>query len=131
VDLRSFQKRWTDASMRRIATLPESMPPIDLAPWSKRWNSVSLPRIPNWPGNSSSRRWSLLGMLAIGVVAGAAIGGYVASHPAQMKRLGMRARRLGNELAAMGGVESVEPVEPAAVITSTPSNHRRRAVLEV
>lgn len=131
MDLRSFQKRWTDASMRRVATLPESMPSVDLAPWSKRWNSVSLPRIPNWPGNSSSRRWSLLGMLAIGVVAGAAIGGYVASHPAQMKRLGMKARRMGNELASMGGPESVEPVEPAAVITSTPSNYRRRAALEV
>ena len=130
MDLRSIQKRWTDASMRRIATLPENLPSFDLGPWSKRWNSVSLPRVPNWPGNSSSRRWSLLGMLAIGVVAGAAIGGYVASHPAQMRRLGMRARRIGNDLTSMGGSESVEPAEPAAV-TSSPSNHRRRAGLEV
>jgi hypothetical protein len=131
MDLKSFQKRWTDASMRRIATLPDDLQSVDLGPWSKRLNSVSLPRIPNWPGNSSSRRWSMLGMLAIGVVAGAAIGGYLASHPSQMKRLGMKARRIGTDIAAMAGVEAVEPVEPAAVITSTPSNYRRRAALEV
>jgi hypothetical protein len=98
-NLRSWRTKWNDAAIRRIATLPESSPP---------------------------RTWPLLGMLALGLVAGAALGGYAASQRSQMKRLAMYAHHVGDELAGMGEPE----VKPVAV-TSTPSNHRRKATSEV
>jgi hypothetical protein len=57
------------------------------------------------PDNSPSRPWPLLGMLALGLVAGAAIGGYAVSQRSQMRRLATYAHRIGDELAAMGGRE--------------------------
>jgi hypothetical protein len=76
------------------------------------------------PENSGSRPWPLIGMLTIGLVAGAAIGGYAVSQRNQMQRLAKHAHRMGDELAAMGSEEATEPVTPR-------SNHRRKATSEV
>jgi hypothetical protein len=66
-------------------------------------------------------------MLALGLVAGVAIGGYAASQRSQIKRLTDYAHRLGDELS--GQVEA--PVKPVAVATSPRSNHRRKTAVKV
>ncbi len=100
---------------------------MDLRSWGKNWNEAALRRIVNMPRHAPSRPWPLLGMLALGLVAGVAIGGYAASQRSQMKRLVDYAHRLGDELA---GVDEA-PVKPLSVVTSPRSNHRRRAAAKV
>jgi len=100
---------------------------VDLRSWGKNWNEAALRRIVNMPRHTPSRPWPLLGMLALGLVAGVAIGGYAASQRSQMKRLVDYAHRLGDELA---GVDEA-PVKPLSVVTSPRSNHRRRAAAKV
>jgi len=96
----------------------------DFRAWPKKWNDTSLGDYVALPEfKQSGGQWSLLGMLALGLVAGAAIGGYVVTQRAQMKRLAKHARRMGDELAAMGDGDVVKP--------ATPSNHRRKATSEV
>ena len=97
---------------------------IDLRSWPKRWNESGLRDIAILPENSGSRPWPLIGMLAIGLVAGAALGGYAVSQRNQMQRLARQAHRMGDELAALGSEESPEPV-------TSRSNHRRKATSEV
>jgi hypothetical protein len=60
-------------------------------------------------------------MLALGLVAGAALGGYAVTQRSRMKKLAMYAHRMGDELSGMDG----EVDEPIAVVT-TRSNHRRK-----
>lgn len=98
---------------------------MDITSLPKRWNDTSLKQIATLPEFSRSRPWPLLGMLAVGLVAGAALGGYAVSRPSQMKRLAAYAHRMGDELSAMGTAETVKP------ITSSRSNHRRKATAEV
>jgi hypothetical protein len=98
---------------------------IDLRSWPKKWNDAGLRDIAILPENSPTRAWPLLGMLAIGLFAGAALGGYAVSQRAQMRRLAKHAHRMGDELAEMGKADA----EPAA--TSSRSNHRRKATSEV
>ena len=99
-DLRSLAKRWNDASRRRLTILREPSPPS---------------RLP------------LLGMFAIGVLAGA-IGSYAVTQRSQIRLLARRAlvarRRVLDEF---GRVEVAKPVS----FTSHRSNHRRKAVAEV
>jgi uncharacterized protein HemX len=98
----------------------------DFRSWPKKWNDTSLGDYVALPEfKQSGGQWSLLGMLAIGLVAGAAIGGYAVSQRAQMKRLAKHARRMGDELAAMGNADSEKPA------AATRSNHRRKATSEV
>jgi hypothetical protein len=97
---------------------------IDLRSWPKRWNEAGLRDIAILPENSGSRPWPLLAMLAIGLVTGAALGGYAVSQRNQMKRLAKHAHRVGDELAAMDSDEETEPMVPH-------SNHRRKATTEV
>lgn len=69
--------------------------------------------------------WPLLGMLALGLVAGAAIGGYAVSHRSELKRLSAYTRRMGYGLAGMGTPDDEFEL-------SVPrSNHRRKATSEV
>jgi hypothetical protein len=82
-------------------------------------------RLPEYP---TSRAWPLFGMFALGLVAGVALGGYAVAQRSHMKRLGSYAHRMGDELAATG---TDEEVEPAGVDTTTRSNHRRKATSEV
>jgi hypothetical protein len=98
-DLKSLGRHWNDAAMERIADV--------------------LPRRP-------SSTWPLLGMLALGLVAGAAIGGYAVSQRSHMKRLSDYAHRMGDELSGLDTDED----NPVAVTTHR-SNHRRKATSEV
>jgi hypothetical protein len=100
---------------------------VDPRSWGKNWNEAALRRIVNLPQQSPSRRWPLFGMLALGLVAGVAIGGYAASQRSQMKRLANYAHRLGDELSG----HDEAPVKPLAVVTSPRSNHRRKAAVKV
>jgi len=101
---------------------------MDLRAWGKKWNDASLRRIVTLPENPTPRVWPLLGMLALGLLAGAGLGGYIVSQRPQMKRLARYAHRMGDELATYGKPEA----EPLAVVATSPrSNHRRKATLEV
>ncbi len=96
----------------------------DFTSWPKKWNDASLGDFVALPEfQQGGRQWSMFGMLALGLVAGAAIGGYAVTQRAQMKRLAKHARRMGDELAAMGDGDVVKP--------TTRSNHRRKATSEV
>jgi hypothetical protein len=106
MDLRSLGRNWNDAA--------------------RKWNDASLRQIATMPEYSPSRPWPMFGMLALGLVAGAAIGGYAVSQRSHMKRLAGYAHRMGDELAAAGDVDG----EPVAVTTHR-LNHRRKATSEV
>jgi hypothetical protein len=80
------------------------------------------------PRNSPSRTWPLLGMLALGLVAGAALGGYAVSQRSHMKRLSGYAHRMRDQLA---NSESFDEEVPEPVVTTHRSNHRRKATSEV
>jgi hypothetical protein len=67
--------------------------------------------------------WPLVGMLALGLVAGAAIGGYAVSQRGQIKRLSAYVRRMGEGLADDG--------TPDDELNVPRSNHRRKATSEV
>ena len=99
----------------------------DLKSWGKHWNDAALERIADaLPRSSQSRTWPMLGMLALGLVAGAAIGGYAVSQRSHMKRLSDYAHRMGDELTP----EDIDDDGPVAVTTHR-SNHRRKATSEV
>jgi hypothetical protein len=95
---------------------------IDMRSWAKKWNDASLRQIATLPENSSSRPWPLVGMFAIGVVAGA-IGSFAVTQRSQIKRLARRALREGDGLDALAGMEIAH--------SSHRSNHRRKAASEV
>jgi hypothetical protein len=99
----------------------------DLTSWPKKWNEAAMQRLAAWPQRSQSRTWPMLGMLTLGLVAGAAIGGYAVSQRSQLKRLAAYARGMGYGLGEVGEAD----VEPMAVTTPTISNHRRKATSEV
>jgi len=94
-NLRSLPRQWNDAAMRRIA------------------ERLDRPR----------SGWPLVGMLALGLVAGAAIGGYAFSQRARLRRLSAYARQLGD------GMDDMD--SPETEITIPRSNHRRKATSEV
>lgn len=98
----------------------------DFRSWPKKWNDASLGDYVTLPEfKQSGGQWSLFGMLALGLVAGAAIGGYAVSQRTQMKKLAKRVHRIGDELAAAAEDEADKPV------TTLRSNHRRKSTLEV
>ena len=99
---------------------------MDFRSWPKKWNDASLSDLVALPEYPQARPWPMLGMLAIGLVAGAALGGYAVSQRTQMKRLAKHAHRMGDELAAMGKDEVVKQS-----VASHRSNHRRKAASEV
>jgi hypothetical protein len=98
----------------------------DFRSWPKKWNDAALGDFVALPEFKQSGPWSLLGMLAVGLVAGAAIGGYAVSQRAEMKRLAKHVHRIGDELAAAAEDEADKPV-----MTNRRSNHRRKSALEV
>jgi hypothetical protein len=105
MDLRAWPKKWNDAS--------------------SRWNDTSLSQFAHLPEYPTSRPWPLVGMLALGLVAGVVIGGYTVSQRSHLKRLSRYAHRMGDELAEM----ATEEVERPA--TTKRSNHRRKTAAEV
>lgn len=99
----------------------------DLRSWAKRWNDASLRQLATLREPKSSRRWPLLSMFAIGLVAGA-IGSYAVTQRSQIKRFAIRTLSVRDDvLDEFGGVERREP----ASVTSRRSNHRRKAAVEV
>jgi hypothetical protein len=68
----------------------------------------------------------MFGMLALGLVAGVAIGGYAVSQRSHMKRLARYIHGVGDELAGAAELDD-QPV----VVTTHRSNHRRKATSEV
>lgn len=95
---------------------------IDLRSWPKKWNDASLRQIATLPENSSGG-WSLLGMFAVGVIAGA-LGTYAMAQRSQIKQFAKR---------AMAGVddESIHMVAKLAPDLATSSNHGRKATSRV
>lgn len=99
----------------------------DLKSWGRRWNDAAMERIADaMPRRSPSRTWPMLGMLALGLVAGAVIGGYVVSQRSLLKRLSDYTHRIGDELPSSDSDDD----NPVAVRTH-PSNHRRKTTSEV
>jgi len=99
----------------------------DLKSWGRHWNDAAMERIAEaLPRSAPSRTWPLLGMLALGLVAGAVIGGYAVSQRSHMRRLSDYAHRMGDELAG----SDTDDDNPVAVTTHR-SNHRRKATSEV
>jgi hypothetical protein len=75
-----------------------------------------------------SPRWPLIGMLALGFVAGAAAGGYAVSQRWRLKGLAKYAQRIRDMRTAMGMHEGDDG---ATIVTVPRSNHRRKATSEV
>jgi predicted hotdog family 3-hydroxylacyl-ACP dehydratase len=99
----------------------------DLRSWAKRWNDASLRQIATLREPSPSRGWPLVGMFAIGLIAGA-IGSYAVTQRSQIKRLATRVLTARREVVGdFGEVEAAKPVST----TTHRSNHRREAVMEV
>lgn len=98
-----------------------------LRSWAKRWNDASLRRLANLREPSPSRRWPLVGMFALGLLAGA-IGSYAVTQRSQLKRLAELAFRMKDE--AFDESAEVEETKPVSV-TSHRLNHRRKAAVEV
>ena len=100
---------------------------IDVKSLAKRWNETGLRDIAILPTERSSGPWPMFGMLAVGLVVGAAIGGYAVSQRTQLKRLAKRARRMSHDMAAMSGAETDESVS----VASHRSNNRRKTTSEI
>ena len=95
--------------------------------WPRDWYGAAMRRIAALEPQAPSRTWPLLGMLALGLVAGAALGGYAVSQRSQIKRLAVYAGRLRDDFAGYG-----EPAhQTVAVGNPRRSNHRRKATAEV
>ena len=99
----------------------------DVRSWPQKWNDAAMRRLSWRYERPRSTRWPLLGMLALGLVAGAAAGGYAVSQRWRLKRLSEYARRMRDLRADMGSHEG----DTATVITVPRSNHRRKATSEV
>lgn len=99
----------------------------DLKSWGRHWNDVAMERIAGaLPRSSPSRTWPMLGMLVLGLMAGAAIGGYAVSQRSHLKRLSDYARRMGDEPSSSDGDD-----DNSVAVTTHRSNHRRKATSEV
>src|ERR1700686_2005895 len=97
---------------------------MDLRSWPKRWNDASLRQIATLPEDSSGQTWSLFGILAVGLLAGAAIGGYAMAQRSTMRRLARQAYRMGDGLASMGGIQVIRPPSVTSPRSNHGSNHR-------
>jgi len=95
--------------------------------WPKKWNDAAMRRLAWRYERPRAARWSLLGMLALGLIAGAAVGGYAVSQRWRLKRLSDHALRLPELRREMGTRDG----EEATTVTIPRSNHRRKATSEV
>lgn len=94
---------------------------------AKTLNAAALRRLGNVREPSRSRRWPLLGMFAIGLVAGA-IGSFAVTRRSELKRLAELAFRMKHRV-----VDEPAEVEEAKPVLVAPrrSNHRRKRVAEI
>jgi hypothetical protein len=96
----------------------------DLKSWGKHLNDAALERISDaLPRSSRTRTMPMLGMLLLGLVAGAAIGGYVISQRSQMKRFG--------EYPDARSGDSIDLEDEPVGVTTHRANNRRKATSEV
>ena len=93
---------------------------IDVRSWPKKWNDeAALSRFVTLPENSSVSPWALLGVFALGLIAGAALGGYALSRGSMLRRFG-------------GDTDWIEDQGTERVaVTTHRSNHRPKATAEV
>ena len=99
----------------------------DVRSWPKKWNDVAMRRLAWRFERQRSTRWPLVGMLALGLVAGAALGGLAVSQRGRLTRLSEYLRRLSDLPADMGRHED----GTATVLTVPRTNERRKATSEV
>ncbi len=93
---------------------------IDLRSWPKKWNDEArLSRFVTLPENSSISPWALLGVFAIGLIAGAALGGFALSQRSPLRRFRPETDWMEDQ--------GTEPVS----VTTHRSNSRPRATVEV
>jgi len=95
--------------------------------WPRDWNRAAMRRIGALEPEAPSRTWPLLGMLALGLLAGAALGGYAVSQRTQIKRLAVYAGQMRDDFAGNGE----RAHKTVAVGNPRRSNHRRKATSEV
>lgn len=97
----------------------------DLRSWAKRWNDASLRQIATLRQPAPSRRWPLLGVFAAGLVAGA-IGSYAISQRSQIRRLAARAGNVRREL--LSELDRVEVATPVGVKSDISNHRRKAAL---
>jgi len=100
----------------------------DLKSWGKHWNDAAMERIATALPRSSPSRWPMLGMLALGLLAGAALGGYAVSQRRRMMRFFEYTPRMADRFSDS---DMLDEDETAPVVTTHRSNHRRKATSEV
>ena len=94
---------------------------------AKTLNAAAMRRLGNVREPSRPRRWPLLGMFAIGLVAGA-IGSFAVTQRSELKRLAELAFRMkGRVEDESAAIKDANPV----VLTARRSNHRRKRVAEI
>jgi hypothetical protein len=96
----------------------------DLRSWAKRWNDASLRQIATSRRPVASGRWPLLGFFTAGLVAGA-IGSYAISQRSQIKRLVGRAVMARREL--LSEFRRVEGAPPVPVKSNISNHRRKAA----
>ncbi len=96
--------------------------------WAKKWNDATVRRFVQRYDRPQSSRWPLFGMLALGLVAGAALGGYAVSQRWRLQGLTEYAHRIRDRRTAMGMHEGDDG---ATIVTVPRSELRRKATSEV
>src|SRR5581483_11910117 len=97
----------------------------DLRSWPRQWNEAAMRRLVQRYEPSQPSRWTLFGMLALGLVAGAAVGGYAVSQRSRFERLPELALRV-REMRAGRRLQD----DGEATVVAVSSNPRRKATSE-
>ena len=97
----------------------------DMRSWAKKLNDASVRRIVRRYDRPQSSRWALFGMLALGLVAGAAVGGYAVTQRWRLTDYAHRIRKLRADMSMH------EDDEGATIVTVPGSKLRRKATSEV
>jgi hypothetical protein len=107
-NLRSWGRHLNDATQKRISDL----------------NDAALERISDaLPRSSRTRVMPMVGMLLLGLVAGAAIGGYVVSQRSQLNRF--------SEYPGAKPGEGIDLEDEPVGVTTHRANNRRKTTSEV
>jgi hypothetical protein len=99
----------------------------DVRTWPRQWNDAAIRRIAQRYNRTQSPRWPLFGMLALGLVAGAAVGGYAVSQRWRLKRLS----EFANRVLDLRTETDMGAEEDTTIVAVPGSKLRRRATSEV
>jgi hypothetical protein len=94
---------------------------------AKSWNEATMRRIVRRLERQRPSPWPLVGVLAVGLVAGAAIGGYAVSQRRRITKLARYVAQLGDRV---GQSDMQSELEAADANTVPLSHHRRKATTE-